>query len=76
MSLAWSWFVFRWYSLTHEHTKAISELGKHRYEREEVKFASEEIAQHFWERLDDRTERLSQYVTKGRSLLKADEENK
>lgn len=44
--------------LTHEHPRQYQDLGKHKYEREEVKFASEEIAQHFWERLDDRTERL------------------
>lgn len=44
--------------LTHEHPRQWQDLGKHKYEREEVKFASEEIAQHFWERLDDRTERL------------------
>lgn len=44
--------------LTHENPRQYQDLGKHKYEREEVKFASEEIAQHFWERLDDRTERL------------------
>lgn len=44
--------------LTHEHPRQWQDLGKHKYEREEVKFPSEEIAQHFWERLDDRTERL------------------
>lgn len=44
--------------LTHEHTRQYQDLGKHKYEREEVKFASEEIAQHFWELLDARTERL------------------
>jgi hypothetical protein len=56
--------------LTHEHPRQYQELGKHRYEREEVKFASEEIAQHFWERLDDRTERLINTLPKAELIEK------
>lgn len=55
--------------LTHEHARQQS-LGKHRYEREEVKFASEDIAQHFWERLDDRTERLFNTLPKAELIEK------
>lgn len=56
--------------LTHEHQRQYRDLGKHRYEREEVKFASEEIAQHFWERLDDRTERLINTLPKAELIEK------
>lgn len=56
--------------LTHEHPRQHKDLGKHRYEREEVKFASEEIAQHFWERLDDRTERLINTLPKAELIEK------
>lgn len=56
--------------LTHEHPRQHKDLGKHRYEREEVKFASEEIAQHFWERLDDRTERLINTLPKAELIKK------
>ena len=56
--------------LTHEHQRQYQELGKHRYEREEVKFASEEMAQHFWERLDDRTERLFNTLPKAELIDK------
>ncbi len=56
--------------LTHEHPRQCQDLGKHRYEREEVKFASEEIAQHFWERLDDRTERLINTLPKAELIEK------
>ena len=56
--------------LTHEHPRQYQELGKHRYEREEVKFPSEEIAQHFWERLDDRTEKLINTLPKAQLIEK------
>lgn len=56
--------------LTHEHPRQHKDLGKYRYEREEVKFASEEIAQHFWERLDDRTERLINTLPKAELIEK------
>lgn len=56
--------------LTHEHPRQHKDLGKHRYEREEVKFTSEEIAQHFWERLDDRTERLINTLPKAELIEK------
>ena len=56
--------------LTHEHQRQYQDLGKHKYEREEVKFASEEIAQHFWERLDDRTERLINTLPKAELIEK------
>lgn len=56
--------------LTHEHPRQCQDLGKHKYEREEVKFASEEIAQHFWERLDDRTERLINTLPKAELIEK------
>ncbi len=56
--------------LTHEHPRQYQELGKHRYEREEVKFPSEEIAQHFWERLDDRTEKLINTLPKAELIEK------
>jgi hypothetical protein len=42
--------------LTHEHPRQ-QELGKHRYDRDEVKFASEKIAEFYWDALDTRTER-------------------
>lgn len=42
--------------LTHEHPRQ-QELGKHRYDRDEVKFASEKVAEFYWDRLDSRTEK-------------------
>ncbi|MDU5561156.1 MAG: Rep family protein [Streptococcus parasanguinis] len=56
--------------LTHEHPRQYQDLGKHRYEREEVKFPSEKMAQHFWERLDDRTERLLNTLPKAELIEK------
>lgn len=56
--------------LTHEHPRQYQDLGKHKYEREEVKFASEEIAQHYWERLDDRTEKLINTLPKAELIEK------
>lgn len=42
--------------LTHEHERQ-QELGKHLYDRSEVVFASEKIANEFWDVLDSRSER-------------------
>lgn len=42
--------------LTHEHERQ-QELGKHLYDRSEVVFASEKVANEFWDVLDSRSER-------------------
>lgn len=43
--------------LTHEHPRQFQDLGKHKYERSEVRFESEEKANFYWDMLDTRTEK-------------------
>lgn len=43
--------------LTHEHERQFRELGKHKYERSEVRFESDKIAEFYWDALDRRSEK-------------------
>ena len=50
--------------LTHEAPKQWEEKGKHRYPREEVFFASEKVANYWWDVLDSRTEKRMELPSK------------
>ena len=56
--------------LTHEHQRQYQDLGKHKYEREEVKLRQKNRQQHYWERLDDRTEKLINTLPKAELIEK------
>lgn len=50
--------------LTHESPKQWEEKGKHCYPREEVFFASEKVANYWWDVLDNRTEKRMELPSK------------
>ena len=50
--------------LTHEHPKEWEEKGKTRYPREKVFFASQKVANYWWDVLDSRTEKRMELPSK------------